>query len=116
MRKPEGVAMKHATHRKKVIVHQEEGLQMQFAAHLAQEAQKFASRIHFVYNELKVDAKSILDILTLAAGNGAVLAIEAQGHDAYAAIRHLANSFDPSAISDPPQGAAHHDILSETHL
>ena len=108
--------MKHATHRKKVTVHNEEGLQMKLAARLAQEAQKFASRIHLVFHDAKVDAKSVLDILTLAAGNGAMLSIEAQGHDAYAAIGQLSEVFEESDVKEPSREAFNQVRYSESRL
>lgn len=76
-----------------VCVLNEQGLHARPAAVLAREAQKFASEIKVSLNGEVVDAKSILDLLTLAAGHGATLEIRADGPDAGDAAAHLARLF-----------------------
>ncbi|EPR41683.1 Phosphotransferase system, phosphocarrier protein HPr [Desulfovibrio sp. X2] len=76
-----------------VCVLDEMGLHARPAARLAQEAQKFSADIRLVSGKQEVDAKSILDILTLAVGNGAKVAIKAVGEDAEEAIEHLERLF-----------------------
>lgn len=78
---------------RRVCVVNELGLHARPAARLAQEAQKFSSQIRLKAGVQEVDAKSILDILTLAAGNGCGLEIKARGDDAAQAIEHLARLF-----------------------
>lgn len=73
-----------------VFVSNELGLHARPAGQIAQEAQKFASKVFLAVGEQQVDAKSILDILTLAAGRGSELHISAQGHDAEQAVERLA--------------------------
>lgn len=73
-----------------VLVRNELGLHARPAGKLAQEAQKFAAEIFLAVGEQQVDAKSILDILTLAAGRGSELQILARGKDAQQAVEHLA--------------------------
>jgi phosphocarrier protein HPr len=67
----------------------EYGLHARPAAVLAREAQKFSSDIRLSYDGREVDAKSILDILTLAATNGSDLRIKARGEDAPDAVRRI---------------------------
>lgn len=76
-----------------VCVLDDMGLHARPAARLAQEAQKFVSDIHLVAGRQEVDAKSILDILTLAVGSGATLTLRARGEDAHEAVDHLERLF-----------------------
>ena len=76
-----------------VCVMNELGLHARPAGKIAQEAQKFASEIFLAMGEQLVDAKSILDILTLAAGRGCELQLMAKGDDAESAIDHMSKLF-----------------------
>ena len=60
------------------------------AARLAQEAQRYASDIQLVSDTGEVDAKSMLDILSLAPPANAELTLVAQGDDAREALCGLA--------------------------
>jgi len=73
----------------RVRVLNEQGLHARPAARLAQEAQKFDCDIRLVHGGEEVDAKSILDILTLAAGQGSELELRAKGPEARDALAHL---------------------------
>jgi len=76
-----------------VCVRNELGLHARPAARLAQEAQKFASEILLESGDQSVDAKSILDLLTLAAPQGCALTLRARGTDAGKAVDTLLNLF-----------------------
>ena len=76
-----------------VCVLNEQGLHARPAAKLAQTAQRFQADITIVMGAQEVDAKSILDILTLAAGHGANLELRAKGCDADLALDELAVLF-----------------------
>jgi len=76
-----------------VRVGNELGLHARPAAKLAQEAQRFSCDIALVSGEQEVDAKSILDILTLACGQGGRLMIRATGDDASEALQALTGLF-----------------------
>lgn len=76
-----------------VCVLNESGLHARPAARLSHEAQKFQADISISTSGRTVDAKSILDILTLAAGHGANLELRATGVDAQAALEQLADLF-----------------------
>ena len=69
------------------------GLHARPAARLAEEAQKFSSDILLAAGEQEVDAKSILDILTLAAAEGVTLEIRVRGNDAAMALDHISDLF-----------------------
>lgn len=71
----------------------EMGLHARPAAVLAQVAQSFAAQITLRGREQEVDAKSILDILSLAACRGCELEVRATGGDAQEAMQALQHSF-----------------------
>ncbi|WP_428565928.1 MAG: HPr family phosphocarrier protein [Solidesulfovibrio sp. DCME] len=73
----------------RVRVLNDQGLHARPAARLAQEAQKFGCDISLALGGEVVDAKSILDILTLAAGQGSELELRASGPEARDALTHL---------------------------
>ena len=62
------------------------GLHSRPATELVRCATKFRSQIHLSYKDLRVNAKSLLGILMLAASRGAKIKIEAEGEDAQNAI------------------------------
>lgn len=76
-----------------IHVGNEYGLHARPAAQLAQAAQRFTSEVRLMLGGNVVDAKSIVDILTLAAAKGSKLTIEARGSDAAAAVSELALLF-----------------------
>jgi phosphocarrier protein HPr len=78
---------------RKVCVANDLGLHARPAARLAREAQKFVSRITLMSQEQEVDAKSILDLLTLALGPGCSVVLKAKGEDARDALEHLEQLF-----------------------
>ena len=72
-----------------VIINNNLGLHARPAAILAKEASKYKSDIKIVMDKTEVDAKSILDILTLAASKGKSLKLVAKGEDAKEAIENI---------------------------
>ncbi len=78
---------------RQVVVVNSLGLHARPAGILAQEAQSFDAEISLVCQDQVVDAKSILDILTLAAGQGCQLTIQAGGEDAATALDRLERLF-----------------------
>ena len=73
-------------------------------------ASKFESKIEVVKDDIRIDGKSVLDVLTLGATQGTKVSVEATGADAQLAVEALAelvNSGFPTAVdsartSDPP--------------
>lgn len=78
---------------REVVVLNALGLHARPAAKLAQEAGKFQAEIFIHYKDNQVNAKSILDILTLAVSKGEVLTLTASGEDAKEALDYLESLF-----------------------
>jgi len=72
-----------------VIVTNPQGLHARPADMFVKLASRFESKIELVKDSERVDGKSILAILTLAAAEGTRLSIEATGRDAEQAIDAL---------------------------
>jgi len=74
------------------------GLHARASAKLTQIASSFPCEIWLSRNGRRVNAKSIMGVMMLAAGKGAIIAIEAEGEGADAAIAALrkliADKFD----------------------
>ena len=68
--------------RKTVIVKNKQGLHARPAALFVQVANKFDSRVTVIYNNERVNGKSIMGILMLGAEQGTEIIIEADGKDA----------------------------------
>lgn len=65
------------------------GLQARPAAFFVQEANKYAADIYVEKGNKKVNAKSIMGIMSLAAGTGTEIVISAEGTDAEQAVANL---------------------------
>ncbi len=72
-----------------VTIRHQVGLHARPAALFVQTANKFKSEIQVINNEREADAKSILSILTLGAGQGAVVKLIAAGEDEEQAVATL---------------------------
>jgi len=68
------------------VVVNEKGLHTRPSTELVKCASLFKSQITLTYQDLSVNAKSLLGILMLAAARGAKVIIEAEGEDAREAI------------------------------
>jgi phosphocarrier protein HPr len=66
------------------------GLHARASAKLTQTARRFASDVWMSRNGRRVNAKSIMGVMMLAAGKGSFIEIEATGADADAALTELA--------------------------
>lgn len=58
---------------------------------LVQIASKYESKIHIISNAKKINAKSIMGVMSLGFSNGDELSIEAEGADEEAAVNEMAN-------------------------
>ena len=76
------------------------GLHARASAKLTQVASRFQSDVHIARNGRRVNAKSIMGVMMLAAGKGSKVKLEAEGVDADAALKALtaliANRFGES--------------------
>jgi len=82
------------TFMREVVVGMPQGLHARPADQLAREARKWQSRIELVAKSQRVDGKSILEVLTLAAESGTRLVVEATGPDAREAIDAIGRLFE----------------------
>ena len=73
-----------------VIVANPQGLHARPANRFAKLASQFESQIEVIKDGERVDGKSVLNVLTLAATEGTQLVLEATGADADAALGALA--------------------------
>jgi len=71
------------------VVANEKGLHTRPSTELVKCAAHFKSEITLKYQDLSVNAKSLLGILMLAAAKGAKIQIEAEGSDAKEAIEAI---------------------------
>jgi phosphotransferase system HPr (HPr) family protein len=78
-----------ASESRSVTVVNEQGLHMRPAYLLAETAAKFQCEIEIVKDDLRIDGKSVLSILTLGAAKGTRLELNATGPDAVEAIDTL---------------------------
>jgi phosphocarrier protein len=87
---------------REVVVKLENGLHLGPSSQIVQLAQRFSCEFMIRKGERKVDGKSMLDLLTLAAENGAVLVLEARGTDAEDALQAIASLFERNFVTDAP--------------
>lgn len=85
-----------------VVVKLENGLHLGPSSQIVQLAQKFSCDLVIRKGDRAVDGKSMLDLLTLAAEQGAALRLEASGADAASAIEAIAALFERNFVIDPP--------------
>lgn len=71
---------------KTFVVTSKNGLHIRPAEQLARLANRFAAQIGLIHESQRVDAKSIMEMLTLGAREGASVVIEARGIDAQEAV------------------------------
>lgn len=76
--------------RRTVTVRNQKGLHARASARFAERARQFKAEVAARANGEIADARSIMDLLMLAAGPGVALDIEARGDDAEAAAAALA--------------------------
>lgn len=75
---------------KEVEVANQVGLYARPATHFVQKANEFKSGVWIEKEERRVNAKSLLGILSLGIGKGSVITIMAEGADAQEAVMALA--------------------------
>lgn len=75
---------------RKVVVNLKTGLHARPAALFVQEANKFSSEVFVQKDDKKINAKSIMGIMSLAISSGTEIDIIAEGSDADQAVNALA--------------------------
>ena len=74
---------------KKFIIKNKLGLHARPAALFVEAANKFDSEIHVRKGEKRVNGKSIMGLMMLAAGNGTKITVEIEGKDAKQAMHEI---------------------------
>ena len=82
---------------KKVEVRLKSGLQARPAAAFVQEATQFSSDIFIEKDGKKINAKSIMGLMSLAVGTGTTITLSAEGSDEEQAIEYLSAFVDREA-------------------
>jgi len=78
-----------------VKISNKSGIHVRPAAQIAEVSNKFQANVTFIKDGIEVNAKSIMELLTLAAGEGTKILIKAEGADeirALDALEALVNS------------------------
>lgn len=75
--------------KKSVTVQLEAGLEARPIALLVQNASQFASSVYLVMGEKRINAKSIMGVMSIALMNGTEVVIDAEGPDEVEAIASL---------------------------
>ncbi|AZU62706.1 HPr family phosphocarrier protein [Neobacillus mesonae] len=79
-----------------VKVNKKAGLYAKPVNQLVQTASQFNADIYLIYNERKVNVKSVLGILSLAIPNQAEVTIEASGEDETEALKEIIRHLEES--------------------
>ncbi|MBZ5202500.1 HPr family phosphocarrier protein [Planomicrobium chinense] len=82
---------------KQVVVQLKSGLQARQAALFVQEANRFNSDVYLEKDDKKVNAKSIMGIMSLAISKGTDVKISADGKDEQTAVDSLAALIEKEA-------------------
>ncbi len=85
---------------KNVVISNPQGLHARPAEMFARLALQFDSTIEVIRDSNRVDAKSILHVLTLGAAQGAKLTLQANGEDAEAALKALVRLVESDFAAD----------------
>ena len=78
---------------KELIVQNESGIHARPAALIVETAGKFKSNVFFIKDGMRANAKSIMNIMLLAAEMGAVIRVEAEGVDEEDALSAMDSLF-----------------------
>jgi phosphocarrier protein HPr len=82
--------MSENTHSRTVTIVNPPGLHLRPAKLFVEMASQYQCRIELIKDEMRIDGKSILSILTLGAAQGTQVSLEATGPDSQAAVNALA--------------------------
>jgi phosphotransferase system HPr (HPr) family protein len=83
-----------------VEVPNKQGMHARPAEMFVRRAQQFQSKIEIVRDDYRVEAKSIMNLLTLGAAKGTKLTIEAEGSDAQEAVDALAEVVEKGFLEE----------------
>ena len=83
-----------------VVVPNKQGMHARPAEMFVRRAQQFQSKIEIVHDNYRVEAKSIMNLLTLGAAQGTQLTLEAEGSDAQEAVDALAEVVEKDYLAE----------------
>lgn len=83
--------MEGSTVRQTVVVVNPEGLHLRPADLIVKTVGRYSAQVELIKDSTRVDARSILSLLALAATQGTELAVEATGPEAHEAVEALSN-------------------------
>ncbi len=98
--------MSGQSHTATVTIVNPQGLHMRPAYLFAEMAARYTSRIEVVKDDMRIDGKSVLSILTLGAAQGTTVELVGTGPDACDAIETLANLVNLGFPGETENGAA----------
>ncbi|MBR3835136.1 MAG: HPr family phosphocarrier protein [Lachnospiraceae bacterium] len=82
---------------KDVVVNLPADAEARPVAVLVQLASKYDSKVYIIAKDKKINAKSIMGMMSLGFGQGDKLTIQAEGEDATAAVEEIANYIESRA-------------------
>lgn len=77
--------------KKPIVLKLNEGLDARPIALLVQEANQYASSVYIEVDNKKINAKSIMGMMSLSLNNGAEITVVAEGSDEEAAVNGVEN-------------------------
>ncbi|MGE8547118.1 HPr family phosphocarrier protein [Alcaligenes sp. WGS1538] len=77
-----------------IVISNKLGLHARAAAKLTQLSGRYASEVFISRGSQRVNAKSIMGVMMLAAGMGVTVVVDAEGEDAEQALRDIQALFD----------------------
>jgi phosphotransferase system HPr (HPr) family protein len=83
-----------------IVIRNPQGLHARPAEMFVRLAKQFESRIELVREDRRIEARNIIDLLTLGAGPGTELVLEAEGDDADEAVAALARLVENGFAAD----------------
>jgi phosphocarrier protein len=89
---------------REVVVANKTGLHARPAAIFVQTANQFESDIKIICNGNEINAKSMIGVLSLGAGQGSRVTIQAEGEDAEAAAAELARVIEEELPKEDTKG------------
>lgn len=79
---------------KNLVVRNRAGIHARPASIIAQAANKFECEISLIYNDAVINAKSIMGVITMAAGYNTVLTLQTEGTDEQEAADMIVSLFE----------------------
>lgn len=86
---------------KTVIIKNKTGLHARPASRFVQTANKFKSSIKLIKDEKSIDAKSIIEVLSMGINQGSKVTISADGEDEKKAVNTLVELVEQFAAENP---------------